>query len=47
MIFRHVSATDRAGRRYRNVNLDIFSIGDDEGDFSIQYIIHIMFKVMY
>eukprot|EP00794_Sanderia_malayensis_P011174 gene11174-12349_t len=29
---RHVSSTDRAGRRYRNVNLDIFSIGDDEDE---------------
>ncbi|XP_065056142.1 TBC1 domain family member 23-like [Rhopilema esculentum] len=29
---RHVSASDRTGKRYRNVNLDIFSIGDDEDE---------------
>ena len=28
---RHVSSTDKTGKRYRNVNLDIFSIEDDDG----------------
>ena len=32
-LFRHVSATDRTGKRYRNVNLNIFSIEDDEGNY--------------
>ena len=29
--YRHVSSTDRMGKRYRNME-SVFTIGDDDGD---------------
>lgn len=31
LVFRHVSEKDKTGKRYRGVNLDIFSIEDPDG----------------
>ena len=36
-----MSATDRTGKRYRNVNLNIFSIEDDEGNYGSPCLSHI------